>query len=98
MIYNNWGGSMIKDPNTTWIGMEYFCNKTDNLWALPDESIQRLAIEELEKMELASVEDVLDITVRRMEKTYPAYFGTYNRFDVIRRYVEQFGNLFLVGR
>jgi len=98
MIYNNWGGGMIKDPDTTWIGMEYFCNKKDDLWAQDDEAIQNLAIMELEKMGLARVEDVLDATVRRMEKTYPAYFGTYDRFDEIKQYISQFGNLFLVGR
>jgi len=98
MIYNNWGGGMIKDPTTTWIGMEYFCNKTDKFWALSDDSIQRMAIEELEKMALARVDDVLDITVARMEKTYPAYFGTYERFSEIKDYVNGFENLFLVGR
>jgi len=98
MIYNNWGGGMIKDPNTTWIGMEYFCNKTDALWAQSDEAIQQLAIAELINMDLARAEDVLDSTVRRMEKTYPAYFGTYDRFDVIKSYTERFENLFLIGR
>jgi len=98
MIYNNWGGGMIKDPNTVWIGMEYFCNKMDDFWALDDEAIQGQAILELEKMGLARVADVLDITVRRMEKTYPAYFGTYTRFSEIRKFTDKFENLFLVGR
>ena len=98
MIYNNWGDGMIHDPNTTWIGMEYFCNKTDAFWAKSDEAIQQIAIKELEQMELARTEDVLDSTVRRMEKTYPAYFGTYNEFDKIRNYTDTFENLFLVGR
>jgi hypothetical protein len=31
-------------------------------------------------------------------KTYPAYFGTYDRFDEVRDYVNGFENLFLVGR
>ena len=26
----------------------------------------------------------------RMEKTYPAYFGTYDRFDEIREYVDRY--------
>src|SRR6186713_2289242 len=98
MIYNNWGDGMIKDPTTTWIGMEYFCNKTDAFWALDDETIKQHAIEELQQMELAHPEDVLDSTVRRMEKTYPAYFGTYENFGTIRAYTDQFTNLFLVGR
>lgn len=98
MIYNNWGGGMTKDPQTTWIGMEYFCNNTDDFWRLSDEEIQAHAIMELEKMDMARTEDVLDSTVRRMEKTYPAYFGTYHQFDTIRNYTDQFANLFLVGR
>jgi len=98
MIYNNWGGGMIKDPATTWIGMEYFCNKTDEFWALDDAAIQEQAALELGKMGLARAEDVLDITVRRMEKTYPAYFGSYKDFGKVRQYTDQFHNLFLVGR
>jgi UDP-galactopyranose mutase len=31
-------------------------------------------------------------------KTYPAYFGTYDRFDTIRAYTDRIENLFLVGR
>jgi hypothetical protein len=44
------------------------------------------------------VEDVLDSTVLRMEKTYPAYFGSYDRFEEIRQFTDSFDNLFLVGR
>ena len=33
-----------------------------------------------------------------MEKTYPAYFGTYDRFDELRSYLDGFENLFLIGR
>lgn len=97
-IYNNWGDSMLKDPTTTWIGMEYFCNKADPFWAQDNKIIERYAIMELEKMGMAKINDVLDITVQRMEKTYPAYFGTYNQFDSIRTYIDQFPNLFLIGR
>lgn len=97
-VYNNWGPYMVKDPDTTWIGMEYFCNKEDDFWALDDLHIKCIAIDELEKIGLATREDVLDLTVRRMEKTYPAYFGAYAQFDSIRAYVDRFENLFLVGR
>jgi hypothetical protein len=40
----------------------------------------------------------VDATVLRMEKTYPAYFGTYDRFDEIREHVDRYANLFLIGR
>ncbi|KAA2239885.1 NAD(P)/FAD-dependent oxidoreductase [Chitinophaga agrisoli] len=97
-IFNNWSPYMVKDPETTWVGMEFFCNTEDDFWKLPDARIKQLAIGELEKIGLASEANVLDATVLRMEKTYPAYFGTYDRFDVIQNYIDKFENLFLVGR
>ena len=49
-------------------------------------------------MGIAARVDFLDATVIRMEKTYPAYFGTYDRFHVIRDFVDRYHNLFLIGR
>ena len=57
-----------------------------------------LALHEVEKMGIVASADDLDATVIRMEKTYPAYFGTYDRFHVIREFVDRYQNLFLVGR
>ena len=97
-IFNNWSPFLVKDPNTSWIGMEYFCNRDDEFWNQSEEVIKQTAIDELEKIGLARKEDLLDATVLRMEKTYPAYFGTYDRFDVIRNFVDGFQNLYLIGR
>jgi hypothetical protein len=36
--------------------------------------------------------------VIRVPKTYPAYFGTYDRFEEIVAHMESYENLFLVGR
>jgi protoporphyrinogen oxidase len=57
-----------------------------------------LAKEEVERIGIISREDVVDGTVIRVQKAYPAYFGTYDHFDEIRDYVSGFENLFLVGR
>lgn len=97
-LFGNWSPYMVKDPSHTWIGMEYFCNETDAFWKLQDEAIRDLAIGELITIGLARKEDVLDTVVLRMEKTYPAYFGTYNRFDLVRQFTDSFPNLFLIGR
>jgi protoporphyrinogen oxidase len=97
-LFNNWSPYMVKDPGTVWVGMEFFCSKKDNFWELPDNAIKQVAIHELEKIGLACDTNVLDSTVLRMEKTYPAYFGTYERFEVVRDYTNRFGNLFLIGR
>jgi protoporphyrinogen oxidase len=57
-----------------------------------------LATEELSTIGIIDAAEVLDSTVLRMEKTYPAYFGTYERFAEIREHVDQYKNLFLIGR
>ena len=89
---------MVADPNHVWIGLEYFCNEGDSLWARSDEEMIKLAKNELGSMDVLDPEDVLDATVIRMPKTYPAYFGSYDRFPEVISYVNQFENLFLVGR
>lgn len=97
-IFNNWSPYMVADPNTTWIGLEYFCYASDPMWKASDAELSELAVAELERMAFARREDVLDTVVIRMPKTYPAYFGTYGQFDVIRQWVDRYENLFLIGR
>jgi len=70
----------------------------DQLWVLPDEDLTELAVRELIEIGFIQKDDVLDSTVIRMPKTYPAYFGTYERFDVIRNFTDKFENMFLIGR
>jgi protoporphyrinogen oxidase len=97
-IFNNWSPFMVKDPLQVWLGLEYFCRRSDELWNLPDEDAVELAKNELSKIKIIDAADVLDATVLRMEKAYPAYFGTYARFAEIREHVDRYENLFLVGR
>ena len=97
-IFNNWSPYMVQDKDTIWIGLEYFCNKGDALWEMEDGDFIRFAIDELVRIDIIEKDDVLDATLLRVEKTYPAYFGTYDRFDRIRDFTDGIENLFLVGR
>jgi protoporphyrinogen oxidase len=97
-IFNNWSPYMVADPNKTWIGLEYFCYQTDALWKMADEDLKKFAIAEVEKIGILCGEDVSDSHVVRVPKTYPAYFGTYDRFHVIREFLDRYHNLYLVGR
>jgi len=97
-IFNNWSPYLVADPTKVWIGLEYFCYETDELWRMHDDDIKKFAIAEVEKIGILKAADVLDAHVVRVPKTYPAYFGTYDRFDEIIRYMDRFENLFLVGR
>ncbi len=97
-IFNNWSPYMVADPSKTWIGLEYFCYQTDALWKMTDEDLKKFAIAEVEKIGILRASDVTDAHVVRVPKTYPAYFGTYDRFHVIRDFLDHFHNLYLVGR
>jgi protoporphyrinogen oxidase len=97
-IFNNWSPFLVADPGNVWLGLEYFCNESDGIWNLPDDKMVSLASAELSKIGIIDAGEVLDATVLRMEKTYPAYFGTYGRFGEIRQHVDRYENLFLIGR
>lgn len=97
-IFNNWSPHLLDDPTKVWIGLEYFCYDTDPLWKMQDEEVKRFAIAEVEKIGILNAAEVLDAHVERVPKTYPAYFGTYSRFDELRAFTDSFENLFLIGR
>jgi len=97
-IFNNWSPYLVADANQVWVGVEYFCHEGDDLWRRSDQEMGELAIAELDKIRIIDKGDVLDFTVARMPKTYPAYFGAYERFGEVREYLDRFENLFLVGR
>lgn len=50
------------------------------------------------RMNLIDPADVRDSIVIRMPKAYPAYFGAYAKFDVVRKFLDGIANLFPVGR
>lgn len=97
-IFNNWSPALVKDANTVWLGLEYFCKEGGDLWTLPDAEMGRLAIAELEKIGLIDAPDALDFHVVRVPKAYPAYFGAYDRFDTLREFLDSLSNVFLIGR
>ncbi|MEG9431826.1 NAD(P)/FAD-dependent oxidoreductase [Terriglobus sp. ADX1] len=96
-IFNNWSPYLVASDKI-WIGLEYFCYETDPLWSMPDEELKQLGAAELHKIGILPSPQFEDAHVVRVPKTYPAYFGTYDRFDELRAFTDQFENLFLVGR
>ena len=97
-IFNNWSPAMVADPGTIWLGLEYFCAEGDELWSMTDARFIDFAAMELESIGLISRRDVLDGTLVRVPKAYPAYFGPYAEFGKVREYLDQFSNLYPVGR
>jgi len=97
-IFNNWSPYLLADPDKVWIGLEYFCYDTDDLWKMADDDLKKFAIAEVAKIGILEAADVSDAHVVRVPKTYPAYFGTYSRFDELKDFTNRIENLFLVGR
>lgn len=97
-IFNNWSPDLVADPDTAWIGMEYFCAEGDDLWTMPDDGLIRFAADEIVAMGLVLREHVRDGHAVRVPKAYPGYFGTYGRFAEIRTFTDSLRNLYLVGR
>jgi protoporphyrinogen oxidase len=97
-VFNNWSPALVSDPATIWLGLEYFCREGDELWSLENGKFLDFAAKELEKIGMIDRRDVLDGTVVRVPKAYPAYFGEYREFDKVRTYLDRFDNLYPVGR
>lgn len=97
-IFNNWSPYLVQDSEKVWIGLEYFVTEGDSMWQMPDNEFIQFAIDELDKIHVAKKESVKDSVVFHIKKAYPAYFGTYNEFNKIRKYLDPIENLFLMGR
>ena len=97
-IFNNWSPALVANPNTIWLGLEYFCREGDDLWSLQDGQFIDFAARELEKIGMIDRRDVMDGTVVRVPKAYPAYFGEYRQFNTVRAYLDRFANLYPIGR
>jgi protoporphyrinogen oxidase len=97
-IFNNWSPYLVSDIEKVWIGLEYFCNEGDELWNMKDDEFIKFAIDELHSIDIIEKNEVIDSTLLRVPKTYPAYFGTYSQFNVIRDFTDKIENLFLIGR
>ena len=98
-IFNNWSPYLVDDfKNKVWIGLEYFCNEQDKIWTDDNDTFIKFAIDEAAKIGIFDKNDVLDSYTHKVKKAYPAYFGTYDKFDDIKNYVLNIDNLYLVGR
>jgi protoporphyrinogen oxidase len=97
-VFNNWSPHMVADPDTAWVGLEFFCHEGDELWRMSDEALRQLGLREMEQIGIADAAEALDGVVVRMPKAYPGYYGSYARFEEVRAYLDSIPNLFLVGR
>lgn len=97
-FFHNWSPYMAADPGKAWIGVEYFCNETDDIWKADDNTVAGIVIKEMQTVGILKPEQVQDTVIIRVKKAYPSYYGDYKNFDVIKDYFDTVENLFLIGR
>ncbi len=97
-LFHNWSPYMVKDPGDIWIGVEYFCNETDEFWQQDDGAIAGDAVREMESVGILHAQQVKDKLVVRVKKAYPSYFGGYENFGMVQEFLDRIDNLYLVGR
>jgi protoporphyrinogen oxidase len=97
-ICNNMSPFLLKDQEKILISLEYLCNEGDDFWNKSEEEVLKLSLEEMEKSQIAEKKDYLEGKCVKVEKTYPAYFGSYEKFDKVIDYFNSIENLFLIGR
>ncbi|MDE7093850.1 MAG: hypothetical protein K2O52_02945, partial [Oscillospiraceae bacterium] len=99
-IFNNWSPYMVQNPSEQiWIGLEYFCQENDKFWNLTNQQSAIFAIKELRKMGiLGKGAKIFAYHREKVKKAYPAYFDTYEYINILIDYLNQFENLYCIGR
>lgn len=98
-IMNNFSPYIVKNFKDDFvINLEYFCNENDNFWSDTDENIINFGISELEKLNVTEKTRIKKSKVIRIKKAYPSYFGSYDKFDELKSYLNSIDNLYCVGR
>lgn len=98
-VFNNWSKYLLRDENTISLGLEYFCNEDDEFWNMENDKLKEFAYNELITMDLIDKDTkIIDYHIERVKKAYPAYFGVYNKFDIVKNYLNNINNLYCIGR
>ncbi|HDD44116.1 MAG TPA: NAD(P)/FAD-dependent oxidoreductase [Candidatus Desulfofervidus auxilii] len=98
-FFHNWSPYLVPEKKGLWLGLEYFCSEKDKIWGFKKKEMLQFAKKELMKLGLIKKESWVKWgVVVKVKKAYPAYWGSYYQLYKIREFVDNFENLFLIGR
>ena len=102
-VFNNWSPYMFKKKeeinNKIMFSLEYFCSEGDKYWNMSDDDFIDFAISEAEKLNIIKRENVENKVRIKINKAYPAYFGTYKNIEKIKDFINNdINNLYCIGR
>jgi protoporphyrinogen oxidase len=97
--YQNWSKKMTPGSEFICLGLEYFCQKEDDLWNKSEIELFDLALNELKILGINYSNNELNCKIIKSEYAYPIYDLEYSkRLKEIQNYLNQFQNLHTVGR
>lgn len=98
--FKSWSPFMVPNEKETCLGMEYFCFENDDIWNLSDDQLAKLAVDELNKLNLLKSNLVLKTHVIRQKKAYPVYDDFYqDGLKIIKEYLNvNYPTLYTIGR
>ncbi len=102
-VFNNWSPYLFKNKedilSKVLITLEYFCSENDKYWNMSDNDFINFAIKEAIQIGLIEDENAVSKSVRiKIQKAYPAYFGTYSNIEMVVSYLNEYKNLVCIGR
>lgn len=94
----NWSAAMAPEGATSLV-CELFCDRDDEFWNAPDDSLVELAVKEFQRLGFFTPNEVIDGFVIRAVRAYPTYTLGYQRnLDTLKVYLRGFENLQIIGR
>lgn len=97
--FKNWSPDMVPNADQSSLGLEYFCNKGDELWRMPDEELIELGKQEVARLNLVKPGEIVDGCVVRVPHAYPVYDSGYREhLDSLKDYIGRFDNVQTIGR
>lgn len=101
-IFNNWSPYIFKNKedikDKVLLSLEYFCNETDEFWNMTEDEFVKFALDEAQKINLIDKQEVIWAKQIKIKKAYPAYFGTYYEIDKLVKFLDEYENLYCIGR
>jgi len=101
-IFNNWSPYLFKNKeeckDKVMCTLEYFSSDNDVYWNMSDKDFIEFATKEAIELGLFDRKNILKTIRIKIDKAYPAYFGTYKDFDKVKDFLNNIDNLYCIGR
>jgi len=98
-VFKNWSPELVPEAGRSSVGLEYFASRGDALWNLPDADMMKVAVQDMERLEMIRGAEVVDGCIVRYDRAYPIYDLDYAaKLRTIRKYLGTFKNLTCAGR